>query len=75
MTLQIPTMHRMFLKRIAYNEEYIENYCNDRDDSFQQSLRKWYLHHNPQSSLKSDVRSMHFHPVHKSACVKLGYWE
>ena len=37
MTLEIPRMHRMFLKKIAYYKKYIDSYCNDRDDSFQQS--------------------------------------
>ena len=68
-------MTRMLLKKIGYIKEYIENFCNDRDVSFQQSLRKGFLRNNPQSSLKSDVRPMQFHPVHKNACVKLSSWE
>ena len=63
------------LKKTAYKKEYIENSCKDRDDSFQQTLRKWYLYNNHQSSLKSDVCSMQFQPVHRSACIKLSSWE
>ena len=53
----------------------MENYCNDRNDSFLESLRRWFLYNNPQSSLKSDVRSMHFHPVHETARVEMSCWE
>ena len=41
--IQIPIMHRQFFRVLSQNPEYIRNFCNDRNNSFHFSIRKWYL--------------------------------
>ena len=45
---RIPKCHRLFLRRISQNKEYIENFCNDLNNPFHFACRKWYLYNNPQ---------------------------
>ena len=40
-------MQRQFLTKIAQNTEYVQTHCNDRNNSFQFGIRKWYLYNNP----------------------------
>ena len=46
--LQIPIMHRQFLKIISQNKEYIKQFCNYMENPFHFACRKWYLYNNPQ---------------------------
>ena len=39
--------HRLFLRRIAQNREYIQTYCNDRRNLFHFACRQWYSYNNP----------------------------
>ena len=35
--------HRLFFRRISQSKDYIENFCNDINNSFHFARRKWYL--------------------------------
>ena len=46
--LQIPMMHRHFVRKISQNPEYVQTHCNNINNSFLSACRKWYLFNNPQ---------------------------
>ena len=45
--LPIPIMHRRFLIKLAYNRDYIQNYCNDLNNPIQFGFDQWYKYNNP----------------------------
>ena len=38
---RIPMGQRLFFRRISENKEYVENFCNDRNNPFQIACQKW----------------------------------
>ena len=48
--LEIPILHRHFLKISCHNPEYVKNHCKDRNNPFHFACRKWYSYNNPQCS-------------------------
>ena len=38
---RIPMGQRLFFRRISENKEYVENFCNDRNNPFQFACQKW----------------------------------
>ena len=49
--LRKPIMHRRFLRKLSQNKQYVEQFCNVRNNPFHFACRKWYLYSNPQSFL------------------------
>ena len=43
MKFGIPIMHRQFFRKISQNTDYVENFCNDMNNSFHFACRKWML--------------------------------
>ena len=41
-------MHRQFFRKISQNPEYVERFCNGRNNPFHFACRKWYLYNSPQ---------------------------
>ena len=39
-------MHRIFLNKVAHNENYLKNFCNDWSNTFQDACRQWYSYNN-----------------------------
>ena len=44
----IPMCHRLFFRIISQNKEYVERFCNDRNNPFHFACHIWYLYKNPQ---------------------------
>ena len=42
--IQIPIMHRDFLKTIYNNRDYVKTFCNDLNNPFHFACRRWILH-------------------------------
>ena len=40
--------HRLFIRRISQNGDYIQTFCNDKRNPFHFECRQWYLNNNPQ---------------------------
>ena len=40
--------HRLFLRRISQNKEFMQTHCNDRKNPFHFACSKWYIYDNPQ---------------------------
>ena len=38
---RIPMGQRLFFRKISENKEYVENFCNDRNNPFQFACQKW----------------------------------
>ena len=38
---RIPMGQRLFFRRMSENKEYVENFCNDRNNPFQFACQKW----------------------------------
>ena len=38
---QIPIMHRQFFKILSQNRDYVQTYCNDRNNPFHFACRTW----------------------------------
>ena len=38
---RIPMGQRLYFRRISENKEYVENFCNDRNNPFQFACQKW----------------------------------
>ena len=38
---RIPMGQRLFFRKISENKDYVENFCNDRNNPFQFACRKW----------------------------------
>ena len=38
---RIPMGQRLFFRRISENKEYVENFCNDRNNPFHFACQKW----------------------------------
>ena len=45
-------MHRQFFKTLSQNPDYVKTHCNDRNNPFHFSNRKWYLYINPQCTTR-----------------------
>ena len=41
-------MHRQLFEIPFQNKEYVERFCNDRNNPFQFACRRWFLYSNPQ---------------------------
>ena len=42
-----PPLYYNFFRKIAHNYDYIQNHCNDLNNRFQFSCRRWYNNNNP----------------------------
>ena len=42
MKLRIPIMHRHLFKIISQKKEYVERFCNDRNNPFHFECSRWY---------------------------------
>ena len=40
-------MHRHFFRKLAQNPEYIQTFCNYRNNPLHSACRRWYLNNNP----------------------------
>ena len=42
-----PPLYYNFFRKIAHNYNFIQNHCNDLNNRFQFSCRRWYKYNNP----------------------------
>ena len=43
--------HRLFLRTISQNKDFMQTCCNDRRNTFHFASRQWYLYNNPQGDM------------------------
>ena len=49
--LGLPPLHCQVFIKISHNRDYIQNYCNNRRNTFHFACRQWYLYNNPQCNM------------------------
>ena len=48
---RIPMGQRLFFRRISQNRDYIQTFCNDKNNPFHFACRQWFSYNNPQIML------------------------